>query len=123
MSKVGAQRLLSYIHRNASYELQKAYAITVMSTAMCSWSYNISDAGKIASQCTQFSAQTVCQWASSFFGAFHEHDTGFSEMVDDVEMEEILSSERGKSPSYLSSLIHNEKFQLEIPTRSQGIRA
>lgn len=34
-------------------------------------------------------------------------------MVDDVEMEEILSSERGKSPSYLSSLIHNEKFQPE----------
>ena len=40
----GACYLQSYIQQNASFELQKASAIAIMSTAMTAWGLNISEA-------------------------------------------------------------------------------
>ncbi len=48
----GADILMSYILRNASYEVQKAYAISVMATAMTTWGCRVTDAAKIASEYT-----------------------------------------------------------------------
>ena len=51
--------LLSSVHKNASYEVQKAVAISLMATAMTQWEYNITDAAWIASEYTHFSQETI----------------------------------------------------------------
>ena len=103
---------MSYIQRNASYEVQKAVAISIMATAMTD--HNITEASQIASDCTQFSPEVVRRWALSFFIELQEmHMIQVSpENVTDELIEDQLSSERGHRHTCPSSLIHDENFQL-----------
>ena len=112
----GASMLLSYVHKNASYEVQKAVAISLMATAMTQWEYNITDAAWIASEYTYFSQETIRKWASSFFVGFNNLFRTSPENVTDESIEDELSSERGHCHSCPWSLIHDEEFQLEART-------
>ena len=109
----GAEILASYIQRNASYEIQKAYAVTLMATAMTSWGCNIREAASYAADCTDFNPETIRLWTSSYFTSLHQMLVEAPENVTDDDIEDELASERGHSPTYLSSLIHDEAFQLE----------
>ena len=109
----GTDHLIAYIQRNASYEVQKAWAISVMGTAMSTWANGIMEAAKYAAECTGFSVETIRRWATSFF--LTEYWAEPDSTTDDVLTEE-LASERGHSPTYLSSLIHNEEFKFEART-------
>ena len=108
----GAGMLMSYIQRNASYEVQKAVAVSVMATAMTQLGCSITHAAQIASECTQLSQETVHRWANCYFVGLHDRFVASPENVTDEDIEEELSSERGHSHSSPSSLIHNEAFQL-----------
>ena len=111
-----ASMLLSYIHRNASYEIQKGLAVSLMATAMTKWGYSITDAAQIASEYTDISPGTIRKWASSFFIGLHNLVQTSPDNVNDECIEDELSSERGHSHSSPSSLIHDEQFQLEART-------
>ena len=112
----GAGMLMSYIQRNASYEVQKSVAISIMATAMTKWGQNITSAAQTASECTQFSPETVRRWATSYFIELYDLFETSPENVTDEVIEEELSSERGHSHSSPSSLIHEEDFQLAART-------
>ena len=109
----GAEILASYIQTNASYEMQKAYAVTLMATAMTSWGCNIHEAASYAADCTDFNPETVRLWTSSYFTSLHQMLVEAPENVTDDDIEDQLASERGLSRTHLSSLIHDEAFQLE----------
>ena len=109
----GTDHLIAYIQRNTSYEVQKAWAISVMGTAMSTWANGIMEAAKYAAECTGFSVETIRRWATSFF--LTEYWAEPDSTTDDVLTEE-LASEHGHSPTYLSSLIHNEEFKFAART-------
>ena len=102
--------LMSYIQRNASCEVQKAVAISMMATAMTQLGCSITRAAQIACDCTQFSQETVRRWANCYFVGLHDRFVASPENVTDEDIEEELSSERGHSHSSPSSLIHDEAF-------------
>ena len=106
--------LLSYIQKHASYEVQKAVAISLMVTAMTQWDCNITKAAQVASECTQFSQETIRRWSSSYFTGLHDMLVTSPENVSDEAIEEELSSEHGHCHSSSSSLIHDEEFQLIV---------
>ena len=108
--------LTSYIHKNASYEVQKAVAISLMVTAMTLWGYNITDASRLASEYSKFSQETIRRWASSYFVGVNNLYQACPENVTDESVEEELVSERGHSHSCPTSLIHDEGFRLEART-------
>ena len=107
---IGAGMLMSYIQRNASYEVQKAVAISIMATAMTD--HNITEASQISSDCTQFSPAVVRKWAMSFFIELQEMIQVSPENVTDELIEDQLLSERGHKHTCPSSLIHDENFRL-----------
>ena len=97
--------LMSYIQRNASYEIQKASAISIMGTAITAWGCSIEEAVTRAAACTGFASETIRKWASSFFSTCDVADD-----INDDFVEELLSSNRGYHDT--SSLVHSEAFQL-----------
>ena len=107
----GAGMLISYLQRNASYEVQKAVAISIMATAMAKWDHSITSAAQIAAECTQFSQVTVRRWAMSFFVELQEMFQSPDNVTDEL-IEDQLSSERGHGHTSPSSLIHDEDFRL-----------
>lgn len=104
-----AEQLLGFIQRNASYEIQKAVAISLMATAMIQCGENITEAAETASKYTMLSKETIRKWTSSYFS---DMITTCPEYVTDEVIEQELSSERGRGHSSPSSLIHDEEFQL-----------
>ena len=112
----GASKLMSYIHKNASYEVQKAVTISLMVTAMTTWGYNITNASRLASEYSKFSQETIRRWASSYFVGVNNLYQACPENVTDESVEEEFVSERGHSHSCSTSLIHDEGFRLEART-------
>ena len=104
--------LLSYIQKNASYEVQKAVAVSLMATAMTTFGQDITNAARVASEYTQFSEQTVRKWAFSYFVGLNNASP---ENVNNETIESELSSERGLCHSCPSILIH-EGFQMAAKT-------
>ena len=113
---MGAEMLLSYMQQNASYEVQKATAISVMATAMTTFGRDITTAARIASDYTQFPERTIRKWAFSFFVGLHNVFQISPENVTNETIETELSSERGACHSCPSSLIHDEEFQIAART-------
>ena len=112
----GAEMLLSYVQRNASYEVQKAVAISLMATTMTTFGDDMSTAARVASDYTQFSEHTVHKWASSYFTGLYNVFQASPEDISDETIESELSSERGTFHSNPSSLIHDEQFQMAART-------
>ena len=67
-----------------------------MATAMTQLGCSITHAAQIASECTQFSQETVRRWANCYFVGLHDRFVASPENVTDEDIEEELSSERGQ---------------------------
>ena len=108
-----SEHLQQYINRNATYEAQKAMAITVMTTAITKWGCSILEAANRAADCCGFSSKTVRKWASSYI------ISTCTLSPDDITDEFItgqLSSNRGDHDTHTGSLLHDEDFQLAART-------
>lgn len=102
-----AETLLSFTQRNATYEIQKANAITIMATAISKWDCSVVNAANWAASCCGFNAEAVRRWAS----AFATSTCSVTDMTDD-SIQDILSSKRGYHDNHTASLIHDESFSL-----------
>ena len=101
--------LLAYVKRNVPFEVQKAIAITIMTTAIAKWGSCIVDAASHAADCMGFNEESVRIWACALI------DTPLSpdDNLDDARVTEMLSSDRGHYDHYVDSLVNDEAFQLE----------
>ena len=61
-----SETLLAYTQRNVSFEIQKAIAITIMTTAIAKWGCSIVEAASRAADCCRFNTERVRQWAFVF---------------------------------------------------------
>ena len=94
-----------------SWEVQKALAIQIMTSAMTELNKGIVDAAKFAAATTGFSQEVVQRWAYSYFTALAQYPGS----LNDLDLEFIqteLSSERGKACGNPDTILHNEEFQL-----------
>ena len=57
--------LQSYIKENASFEVQKAFAVLAMSCAMTKWDKSVREAAQLAADITGYSERSVRKWAGS----------------------------------------------------------
>ena len=108
----GMQCINSYMQRNTSMEIQKAFAISVMGTAMTEWGYNITEAAQLAADVVGYSAQVIRGWAYSHFTSFSQMIRITPENVTDEDIEAQLSSGRGVPSPHPQSLLFDEEFQL-----------
>ncbi len=104
----GKECIDEYITKNTPTDLNKAFTIKIMTTAMDTWGCNITEAAKMAADVSGCSAETVRQWASSFFIAIG----GSPENIDADFVYEELSSHRGHGSGNQSYIIHDEDFRL-----------
>ena len=94
-----------------SWDIQKAVAIQIMTSAMTELGKGIIDAAKFAAATTGFSQEVVHRWAFSYFTALNQYPGS----IDDLDLDFIetqLSSERGKGCGNADSILHDEEFQL-----------
>ena len=106
----GQEYICNFVSKNVSWEVQKALAIQIMTSAMTELGKGIIDAAKFATATTSYS-QVVCRWAFSYFTALNQYPGS----VDDLNIHFIetqLSSERGKGCGNADSILHDEEFQL-----------
>lgn len=89
----GAEMAAAYVQRNASYEIQKAYAISLMTTAMSAWGCSVNEATRIASDCTSFNPETIHLWVSSFFDSFSDMLAVQPESTTDEDIDERVDEE------------------------------
>ncbi len=89
----GVECLTSYIERNASYEIQKACAMSVMTTAMTAWGCSIIEAASIAAEATSFSEQTIRRWVACYFSSlFHTLSVALDNVTDQDIEDELFRS-------------------------------
>ena len=88
------------------WEIQKAYAIDVMTTALSVWDKGIVEAANLAED-TSFSAQVISRWAASYFLLLPECATNPAD-IEDINVENLLSSHRGHSTPCPNSLIDED---------------
>ena len=96
-----------------SFEVQKAIAITIMTTAIAKWGCSVGDAASHAADCTGFSAERVRKWVFAFI------NTTPMDTTDDPTDECLtnrLSSGRGQHDSHAVCLLNDEGFQLAART-------
>ena len=108
----GEECISNYIARNASPEMQRAFALQVFNTAMTKWGRGIVESAKTAAEVTGFCAESIRHWACTFFCFIATTDESLENITDEV-VEAELSSDRGRAPSNPSSIIHDEEFQLK----------
>ena len=68
----GQEYICNFVSKNVSWEVQKALAIQIMTSAMTELVRGIVDAAKFAAATTGFS-QEVCRWAFSYFTALNQY--------------------------------------------------
>ena len=107
---IGKESMQKYIERNTEWEVQKAFAINVMCTALSVCDKGIVEAAKLAADVTGFSAQVIRRWAASYFLLLPECAANLAD-IEDKDVENLLSSDRGHSSPYPNSLIHDEDFK------------
>ena len=94
--------LQSYIKENASFEVQKAFAVLAMSCAMTKWDKSVREAAQLAADITGYSERSVRKWAG----------VAVNDTPEDCEdLTSVLCSNRGCSSTY--SLVQDEEFQME----------
>ena len=59
----------SYIQKNASFVIQKAFSIVIMSTAATIWGFKLSEAADKASDVTGYLSKTIYQWTTLYMNA------------------------------------------------------
>ena len=107
----GQDYISNFVSKNVSWEVQKALAIQIMTSAMTELNKGIVDAAKFAAATTGFSQEVVRRWAYSYFTALAQYPGS----LNDLDLEFIqteLSSERGKACGNPDAILHDEEFQL-----------
>ncbi len=97
------------LQKNAAFDVQKAFAIQVFTTAISTWGQGILEACKTASDVTGFSNESIRRWASSYFMFIESFPAPCDIDRDSIEQE--LSSNRGTGSGNQSSIIHDEHFR------------
>ena len=87
--------------KNVSWELQKAIAIQIMTSAMTTLNKGIVDAAKFAATTTGFSHEVIRRWAFGYFTVISEYP-GSVDNLDLQFTQTELSSERGKTVAMLT---------------------
>ena len=103
------ENLLAYTQRNVSFEIQKAIAITIMTTAIAKLGCSVVDAASRAADCMGFSTERVRKWACAFINSTPMDPTG---NPTDECLTDRLSSNHGHHDYLTVSLLNNEDFQL-----------
>ena len=103
------ETLLTYIQRNVSFEIQKAIAIAVMTTAIGKWGCSVVDAASHAADCTGFSTERVRKWAFAFVNTTPMNP---ADNLTDECLTDQLSSNRGHHDYHAVSLLNDEDFQM-----------
>lgn len=103
-------------------EIQKAFAISVMGTAMTEWGCNITEAAQLAAD-VGYSAQVIRGWAYSYFASFSQMIRITPENVTDEDIEAQLSSGRGFASPHPQSLLFDEEFQLNARSFTKAMHA
>ena len=111
----GMDSLVMYIERNATWELQKAFAILVMGTALVDWNEGVCEAAQEASNVTHFSEHTIRNWMQLYIQSTSDLLSDGKDTITDQDIEESLASEKGHFDR-LDSLISDEDFQLSAST-------
>ncbi len=106
----GMKSIEEYIGRNATFDMQKAFAIQVFCTAVSTWGQGVIDACNSASAVTGYSAWTIRKWVSSYFLTIGSTPEPIDNLDDELIKLE-LSSDRGSAPGNQSMIIHDEEFQ------------
>ena len=96
--------------KNVSWEVQKALAIQIMTSAMTELGKGIVDAAKFAAATTDFSQEVTCRWAYAYFTVLLDQYPGSLNNLDFIQTE--LSSEWGKACGNPNAILHDEHFQL-----------
>ena len=107
----GQEIIKEFVCRNVSWEIQKAMAIQIMAEAMTQLNKGILEAANFAAAATGFSQEVVRRWAFAYFCTLSQYP-GSLEDIDSEYVEMELSSERGKACGNVTSLLHDEDFQL-----------
>ena len=107
----GQEYISNFVSKNVSWEVQKALAIQIMTSAMTELGKGIVDAAKFAATTTGFSQEVVRRWAYAYFTALDQYPGSLNDLdLDFIQTE--LSSERGKSCGNPDAILHDEDFQL-----------
>ena len=77
----GQEYICNFVSKNVSWEVQKALAIQIMTSAMTELGKGIVDAAKFAAATTGFSQEVVRRWAFSYFTALNQYPGS----VDDLD--------------------------------------
>ena len=107
----GQECINDFVSKNVSWELEKAIAIQIMTSAMTTLNKGIVDAAKFAATTTGFSHEVIRRWAFGYFTAISEYP-GSVDNLDLQFTQTELSSERGKDCGNADSIFHDENFQL-----------
>ncbi len=110
--EAGKEYIEEYIAKNAAFDMQKAFAIRVFTTAVSTWGKGILEACTLASEVTGFSAECIRRWASSYFIFIGSCPGPLNNLDRDVIEQELLS-DRGTGSGNQSLLIHDEEFKLK----------
>ena len=107
----GKEYIGNFVSKNVSWEVQKALAIQIMSSAMTELGKGIVDAAKFAAATTGFSQEVVRRWAYAHFTALDQYPGSLNDLdLDFIQTE--LSSEQGKACGNPDAILHDEDFQL-----------
>ena len=91
----GMDSLVMYVERNATWELQKAFAILVMGTALVDWNEGVCEAAQKASNVTHFSEHTIRNWMQLYIQSTSDLLSDGKDTITDQDIEESLASEKG----------------------------
>ena len=80
----GQQYICNFVSKNVSWEVQKAVAIQIMTSAMTEPGKGIVDAAQFATATTGFSQEVVHRWAFSYF-------TEYPGSLDDLDLDFIAT--------------------------------
>ena len=108
----GQECIGNSVSKNVSWDVQKALAIQIMTSAMTVLGKGIVEAAKFAAATTGFSQEVIRRWTFSYFSALAEYPGSLSDLILDFIQTE-LSSERGKASGNPDSILHDEEFQLQ----------
>ena len=92
-----------------SFEILKAIAITIMTTAIAKWGCSTVEAASRAADCCGFNTEIVRQWAFVFINNTPMCST---EDLTDECLTDQLSSNRGHHDNHALSLLNDEEFRL-----------
>lgn len=91
----GMECIQGYIKRNASFPLQKAFALRIFS--QCISSGCKIESSEFAAACTGYCSRSIRRWTFDFFGDYFLNVTNIDDVIDE-KLEKQLESGTGRHP-------------------------